>query len=48
VVVIDHHQVGETLPERARRWSIPNRQDDLSGQGHLAAVGVTFLFISSG
>jgi len=44
VVVIDHHQVGESLPE-VRALVNPNRQDDLSGQGHLAAVGVTFLFL---
>lgn len=44
VVVIDHHQVGETLPSVAALVN-PNRQDDLSGQGHLAAVGVTFLFL---
>jgi single-stranded-DNA-specific exonuclease len=44
VVVIDHHQVGETLPH-VRALVNPNRQDDLSGQGHLAAVGVTFLFL---
>ncbi|NVK36105.1 MAG: single-stranded-DNA-specific exonuclease RecJ [Rhodobacteraceae bacterium] len=44
VVVIDHHQVGEELPEVAALVN-PNRQDDLSGQGHLAAVGVTFLFV---
>jgi single-stranded-DNA-specific exonuclease len=44
VVVIDHHQVGETLPQ-VRALVNPNRQDDLSGQGHLAAVGVTFLFL---
>ncbi len=44
VVVIDHHQVGETLP-RVEALVNPNRQDDLSGQGHLAAVGVTFLFL---
>ncbi|MES0808627.1 single-stranded-DNA-specific exonuclease RecJ [Roseibium sp. SCPC15] len=44
VVVIDHHQVGETLPE-VNALVNPNRQDDLSGQGHLAAVGVTFLFL---
>ncbi len=44
VVVIDHHQVGETLPE-VRALVNPNRQDDLSRQGHLAAVGVTFLFL---
>lgn len=42
VVVIDHHQMGEALPP-ARAVVNPNRQDDLSGQGHLAAVGVTFL-----
>ncbi|MTI46127.1 exonuclease RecJ [Roseibium hamelinense] len=44
VVVIDHHQVGETLPKVVALVN-PNRQDDLSGQGHLAAVGVTFLFL---
>lgn len=42
VVIIDHHQVGETLPISAALVN-PNRQDDLSGQGHLAAVGVVFL-----
>lgn len=44
VVVVDHHQVGESLPQ-VRALVNPNRQDDLSGQGHLAAVGVTFLFV---
>ncbi|MDD7908430.1 single-stranded-DNA-specific exonuclease RecJ [Pseudovibrio exalbescens] len=44
VVVIDHHQVGETFPDVTALVN-PNRQDDLSGQGHLAAVGVTFLFL---
>jgi single-stranded-DNA-specific exonuclease len=44
VVVLDHHQVGEELPE-TRGLVNPNRQDDLSGLGHLAAVGVTFLFV---
>lgn len=44
VVVIDHHQVGETLPTVSALVN-PNRQDDLSNQGHLAAVGVTFLFL---
>ena len=44
IVVIDHHQVGETLPEVTALVN-PNRQDDLSGQGHLAAVGVSFLFL---
>ncbi|MFN4008480.1 MAG: single-stranded-DNA-specific exonuclease RecJ [Pannonibacter sp.] len=44
VVVIDHHQCGVELPPVAALVN-PNRQDDLSGQGHLAAVGVTFLFL---
>lgn len=42
VVVIDHHQVGETLPP-AYAVVNPNRQDCLSGQGHLCAAGVVFL-----
>lgn len=44
VVVADHHQVGEALPPAAALVN-PNRHDDLSGQGHLAAVGVTFLLV---
>ncbi|MDX3929631.1 MAG: single-stranded-DNA-specific exonuclease RecJ [Shinella sp.] len=44
VVVIDHHQVGETLPECAALVN-PNREDDLSGQGHLCAAGVVFLVL---
>ncbi len=43
VIVIDHHQMGEELPPAAAVVN-PNRQDDLSGQGHLCAAGVTFLF----
>ncbi|WP_321339530.1 single-stranded-DNA-specific exonuclease RecJ [uncultured Cohaesibacter sp.] len=42
VVVIDHHQVGEELPVCVALVN-PNRQDDLSQLGHLAAVGVTFM-----
>ena len=42
VVVVDHHQVGAELPPAVAVVN-PNRQDDLSGLGHLAAVGVTFL-----
>lgn len=42
VVVLDHHQAGVELPAGEAIVN-PNRQDDLSGQGHLAAVGVTFL-----
>jgi single-stranded-DNA-specific exonuclease len=41
VVVIDHHQADETLP-RAIVVN-PNRVDDLSGLGHLAAVGLVFV-----
>jgi single-stranded-DNA-specific exonuclease len=41
VVVIDHHQADEELP-RAIVIN-PNRADDLSGLGHLAAVGLVFV-----
>jgi len=41
-VVIDHHQADENLPEAAAIVD-PNRVDDLSGLGHLAAVGLVFL-----
>jgi single-stranded-DNA-specific exonuclease len=44
VIVLDHHQADELLPE-AFAVINPNRQDDLSGQGHLAAAGVVFLFL---
>jgi len=44
VIVIDHHQADEALPP-AFAVVNPNRQDDLSGQGHLAAAGVVFLFL---
>lgn len=44
VVVIDHHQMGATPPP-ARAIVNPNRQDDRSGQGHLAAAGVVFILI---
>jgi single-stranded-DNA-specific exonuclease len=42
VVVVDHHQVGEELPSAVAVVN-PNRQDCLSGQGHLCAAGVVFL-----
>jgi single-stranded-DNA-specific exonuclease len=41
-VVIDHHQADEKLPEAAAIVN-PNRADDLSGLGYLAAVGLVFL-----
>jgi single-stranded-DNA-specific exonuclease len=44
VVVIDHHQVGSELP-RTTALVNPNRQDDLSGLGHLCAVGLTFITV---
>ncbi|MER8410853.1 single-stranded-DNA-specific exonuclease RecJ [Mesorhizobium sp. M0491] len=42
VVVLDHHQVGGALPAAIAVVN-PNREDDLSGQGHLCAAGVVFL-----
>ena len=41
-VVIDHHQADEQLPPAIAIVN-PNRADDLSGLGHLAAVGLVFL-----
>lgn len=42
VVVIDHHQCGDELPIVDALVN-PNRPDDLSGLGHLAAVGLVFV-----
>jgi single-stranded-DNA-specific exonuclease len=42
VVVIDHHQVGDELPEVDALVN-PNRSDDLSGLGYLAAVGLVLV-----
>ncbi len=42
VVVLDHHQASETLPNVSALVN-PNRLDDLSGQGHLCAAGVVFV-----
>ncbi len=44
VLVIDHHQADETLPDVLGLVN-PNRQDDVSGQGHLCAAGVVFLVL---
>ncbi len=44
VVVCDHHQADERLPEVAALVN-PNRLDDLSGLGHLCAAGVTFMMV---
>jgi single-stranded-DNA-specific exonuclease len=42
VIVFDHHQAAETLPQ-ALALVDPNRQDDLSGLGALCATGVAFM-----
>ncbi len=44
VVVVDHHLASETLPDVTAVIN-PNRQDDLSGLGHLCAGGVVFLLL---
>ncbi|NKN36427.1 single-stranded-DNA-specific exonuclease RecJ [Agrobacterium sp. a22-2] len=44
VVVIDHHQMGHELPI-CHALVNPNREDDLSGQGHLCAAGVVFMVL---
>lgn len=42
VIVIDHHQCGDDLPDVYALVN-PNRPDDLSRLGHLAAVGLVFV-----
>jgi single-stranded-DNA-specific exonuclease len=42
VVVIDHHQCGDELPD-VHALVNPNRPDDISGLGYVAAVGLTFM-----
>ena len=42
VVVIDHHQCGDQLPDVDALVN-PNRPDDLSGLGYLAAVGLVLV-----
>src|SRR5271156_1266568 len=44
VVVIDHHQADEALPPAVAIVN-PNRRDDISGLGHLAAAGLVFMTI---
>lgn len=46
VIVIDHHLMGKTPPECAALVN-PNRADDTSGQGHLAAAGVVYVFVAA-
>jgi single-stranded-DNA-specific exonuclease len=44
VIIIDHHQADESLPD-VHAVVNPNRQDDISGLGHLCAAGVVFLVL---
>ena len=44
VIIIDHHKVDNILPECFAHIN-PTRNDDKSNLNHLAAVGLTFLFI---
>jgi single-stranded-DNA-specific exonuclease len=46
VLVVDHHQAGETLPA-CHALINPNRLDDLSGLGFMSAVGVTMCLVAS-
>ncbi|MGE0628164.1 MAG: single-stranded-DNA-specific exonuclease RecJ [Hyphomicrobiaceae bacterium] len=44
VIVVDHHQADERLPDASAVVN-PNRQDDVSGLGHLCAAGVTLMVL---
>ncbi|MEQ1888581.1 MAG: single-stranded-DNA-specific exonuclease RecJ [Alphaproteobacteria bacterium] len=44
IIVVDHHQADASLPD-AYAVINPNRLDDCSGHGQLAAVGVAFLLL---
>ncbi|MEL6211548.1 MAG: DHH family phosphoesterase, partial [Pseudomonadota bacterium] len=46
VIVIDHHLMGGAEPPAAALVN-PNRPDDTSGQGHLAAAGVVYVFVAA-
>lgn len=46
IVVIDHHLMSGTVPKTAALVN-PNRPDCNSGQGHLAAAGVVFVFVAA-
>ena len=47
IIVIDHHLMqGEVMPP-ALALVNPNREDDQSGLGHLAAAGVTFMLLAA-
>ena len=46
VIVIDHHLMHGDLPPSAALVN-PNRPDDTSGYGHLAAAGVVYVFLAA-
>lgn len=46
VIVIDHHLMSGAQPP-ATALINPNRPDDTSGQGHLAAAGVVYVFVAA-
>jgi single-stranded-DNA-specific exonuclease len=46
IVVIDHHLMSGAVPQTAALVN-PNRPDCTSGQGHLAAAGVVFVFVAA-
>ena len=46
IVVIDHHLMSGAVPHTAALVN-PNRPDCNSGQGHLAAAGVVFVFVAA-
>lgn len=46
VIVIDHHLMAGEPPPAAALVN-PNRPDDTSGQGHLAAAGVVYVFVAA-
>ena len=46
VIVIDHHLMDEDFPPAVALVN-PNRPDDTSGCGHLAAAGVSFVFLAA-
>ena len=45
-IIVDHHQAEAELPQ-AYAVINPNRQDDISEQGHLCAAGVVFLLLAA-
>lgn len=46
VIVVDHHLMDGGMPPAAALVN-PNRPDDTSGCGHLAAAGVTFVLLAA-